>query len=219
MSSKVFLPDDPRAPAPMVWREVNSAKNTGKSVTAAEEPAPDYRLQIAQIQRECEQKTRDAHAAGLRQGEAAGRSRAAGELQPVVERMARAIDELANLRGRLRSEAEGDLVKLALAIARHVLRRELAIDPEALHELVLAALEKLHGQEISRVKVHPSHAAGVTACLQKAGTGTTVEVVPDPSREPGSIIFETSRGNLDVSVESQLQEIERGLADRLRKHS
>ena len=217
MSSKVVLPDDPRAPAPMVWREVNSAKNTGKAATA--EPAPDYRLQIAQLQRECEQKTREAHAAGQREGEAAGRSRAAGELQPVVERMARAIDELANLRGRLRSEAEGDLIKLALAIARHVLRRELTIDPEALHELVLAALEKLQAQEISRVKVHPSHAAAVTACLQKVGTGTTVEVVPDPSREPGSVIFETSRGNLDVSVESQLQEIERGLADRLRKHS
>ena len=218
MSSKVFLPDDPQA-APIVWRQINSPQDAGKATAAAAEPGPDYSLQMAQIQRECEQKTHEAHAAGLREGEAAGRSRAAAELQPVVERLARAMDELANLRGRLRSEAEADLVKLALAIAKRVLRRELAIDPEALHGLVLGALEKLKAQEICRVKVHPSHAAAVTACLQKAVTGVTVEVVPDGSREPGSIIFETSRGNLDVSVESQLQEIERGLADRLRKHS
>jgi flagellar assembly protein FliH len=217
MSSKVFLPDDSRA-APVVWRQVSSLQDAGKTAVAAAEPGPDYRLQIAQLQRECEQQTQDARAAGLREGEAAGRSRAAAELQPVVERLARAMDELANLRGRLRSEAEGDLIKLALAIARRVLRRELAIDPEALHGLVLAALEKLQAQEICRVRVHPSHAAAVTACLQKVVTGTPVEVIPDGSREPGAIIFETPRGNLDVSVESQLQEIERGLADRLRKH-
>ena len=211
------MPGDPREAPPVVWRQVHSGQDTGKA--AAAEQAPDYRLQLAQVQRECEQRIRQAHAAGLREGEAAGRSRASGELQPVVERLARAIDELANLRGRLRSEAEADLIKLALAIARRVLRRELAIDPEALHGLVLAALEKLQAQEICRVKVHPSHTAAVTACLQKVATGSVVEVVPDSSREPGAIVFETARGNLDVSVESQLQEIERGLADRLRRHS
>ena len=41
--------------------------------------------------------------------------------------------------------------------------------------------------------------------------------IPDPSREVGSIVFETQRGDLDASVESQLNEIERGLADRLRR--
>jgi flagellar biosynthesis/type III secretory pathway protein FliH len=44
-------------------------------------------------------------------------------------------------------------------------------------------------------------------------------VIPDPSRQPGDVVFETERGNLDVSVDSQLREIERGLADRLRKHA
>jgi flagellar biosynthesis/type III secretory pathway protein FliH len=46
-----------------------------------------------------------------------------------------------------------------------------------------------------------------------------VEVIADPSRAVGTVIFETQHGNLDASVESQLQEIERGLADRLRRQS
>lgn len=215
MSSRVMLPGDPRSAQPVAWRQVDTAK--GGNQTAAAEPSPDFQAQVAQIQRECEQRIRQARTDGVREGEAAGRSRAAAELQPVLERLAHAIAELANLRARLRSDAESDMVKLALAIARRVLRRELAIDPEALHGLVLAALEKLQAQEICRVKVHPSHAAAVTACLQKLVTGSAVEIVPDPSREPGALIFETSRGNLDVSVETQLQEIERGLTDRLRR--
>src|SRR5205823_13649465 len=104
---------------------------------------------------------------------------------------------------------------LALAIARRVLRREIAIDPEALHGLVLGALQKLEGQEIARVRVHRSHAVAVTKCLQQNLNAGKIEVIADPAREIGAIVFETQRGNLDASVESQLQEIERGLADRL----
>jgi flagellar biosynthesis/type III secretory pathway protein FliH len=44
-------------------------------------------------------------------------------------------------------------------------------------------------------------------------------VIPDATLAPGSVVFETNQGNLDASVESQLQEIERGLADHLRKQS
>ncbi len=62
------------------------------------------------------------------------------------------------------------MVRLALAIARRVLRRELAVDPDAMHGLVLGALEKLQSQEISRVRVHPSHAAQITAYLQEGSS-------------------------------------------------
>ena len=180
---------------------------------------PDYAAQIAQIQRQAEQRVREAHAAGLKEGETAGRNRAAAELQPVIERLSRAIEETAGLRARLRREAENDMVKLSIAIARRILRRELAVDPDALHGLVLAALEKLQGQEICRVKVHTSLAASVTACLRKSQAGAMVEVIADPSAQAGAVVFETARGNLDASLESQFQEIERGLTDRLRRAS
>ncbi len=73
-------------------------------------------------------------------------------MQPVLERLARTIEELGHWRARLRREAEGDMVQLSLAIARRVLRRELAVDPDAMHGLVLGALEKLQAQEICRVQ-------------------------------------------------------------------
>ena len=84
---------------------------------------------------------------------------------------------------------------------------------------MLGALEKLQGQEISRVRVHPAHVALVTESLRRNTASAQVEVVADPSRALGTVIFETRHGNLDASVDSQLQEIERGLADRLRRQS
>jgi flagellar assembly protein FliH len=216
MSSRVYLPDHPADAGPVVWKRVSL---DGQSQEGAPASHPDLESLRAEWQAECDRRVCDAHAAGLREGEAAGKSRAAAEIQPVMERLARSIDEMGQVRARFRREAEGDMVKLSLAIARRVLRRELAVDPDAMHGLVLGALEKLQSQEICRVRVHPSHAAQLTAYLRKAVTTSTVEVIPDSASEPGTVIFETERGNLDASVDSQLQEIERGLTDRLRKQS
>jgi flagellar assembly protein FliH len=206
MRARAIPPGNQQAAGPLVLRQVRGAG------IALEGPAgPGDGLQ--------ERLVREGYDEGRRQGEAAGRNLAAAEYRAAIERMAQAIGELAGLRARLRREAEADLVQLALAIARRVLRRELAVDPDALRGLVISALEKLRGQEIARVKVHPGQAALLTACLQELAAGAVVEVTPDASREPGAVIFETARGNLDASVEAQLDEIGRGLADCLRKQS
>jgi flagellar assembly protein FliH len=215
MSSRLHQPDETPHVEPLIWRPAHSSAQPDRPAKVVDEAA-ELRAQMAHLQQQYEQRVREAHAAGLREGEAAGRSRAAAEVQPVIDRLARSIEEMAGLRARLRAEAEGDLVQLSLAIARRVLRREIAIDPEALHGLILAALQKLQGQEIARVRVHPSHAGAVTACLRQNLNAEQIQVIADPSREIGAVIFETQRGNLDAGVESQLQEIERGLADRLR---
>ena len=218
MSSRVLEPGEALSATPMVWRQVNTV-SASVPVPVSKPPAPQAKEQVAQVEEQWQARVREAHAAGAKEGEAAGRARGAAEIQPAVDRMARSIAELAQMRSRLRKEAEADTVRLALAIARRVLRRELAVDPDALQGLLISALERLQSQEISRVRVHPSHTAMVTACLQKAVSGCVIEVIADPSRELGDVIFEKQCGNLDASVESQLQEIERGLTDRLRKQS
>lgn len=217
MSSKVCQADETPGVEPLVWRQMYASGPTRMGVDS--DDPPDSRERLAQLQQQHEQRLHEARDAGVREGEASGRQRAAAELQPVIDRLARSIEEIGGLRARLRAEAEADLVQLSLAIARRVLRRELAIDPEALHGLVLGALEKLQGQEISRVRVHPGHVALVTESLRRNSASAKVEVIPDPSCVLGTVVFETQRGNLDASIEAQLQEIERGLADRLRRQS
>jgi len=201
---------------PVVWRKVGAA---AAAVGKVEAPGPDFTAQIQRMEQQCEQRVAEARAAGLREGEAAARTRATAEVQPVLEKLARSIEDLAQIRGRLRKQAEGDTIKLSLAIARRVLRRELAIDHDAMRGLVMAALEKLQAQEICRVRTNPAQAAAVTACLREGASNAKVEVIPDGSLQPGGVVFETNHGNLDASVDSQLQEIERGLADHLKRKS
>jgi flagellar assembly protein FliH len=118
-------------------------------------------------------------------------------------------------RDRLRRESEEDLVRLAVAIAQRILHRQLSVDPDAITGIIKAGFEKLKRQEICRVRVHPAHQAALCSLLPAGGARQT-EVLADPSLQLGGVVFETSRGDLEASVDTQLREIERGLTDRLR---
>ncbi len=152
---------------------------------------------------------------GRREGEAAARA----ALQPLVERLAGTIGQIAGLRARMRREAEADMVKLSIAIARRILHREISVDPEALMGLVKVALEKLEAQEIHRVRVHPDLEPLLRRMLEQSPAGGRVQVIAERGLQPGDVVFEGARGSLDASVETQLEEISRGLADRLRARS
>lgn len=179
----------------------------------ATEKSPGDR-RMAELQEQLEQRVGEAHQAGFREGEAEGRRQASAAVHPVLEKLAHTIEEIAGLRPRLLRESEADLVELSVGIARRILHRELSVDPGALQGLVGGALAKLASQEISRVRVHPELEIALTSCLQHAGQGG-LQVTADPTLARGGIVLETSRGKLDASVETQLSEIERGLADLL----
>jgi len=153
--------------------------------------------------------------AAFREGEMAARAQAQAELRPLIEQLAHAARDLAALRPRLREQAEEDLIRLAVAIARRVVRRELTVDPATITGLVKAALEQLAAGETARLRVHPEHEALVRQFLAEAGRGL-ITVAADGALARGSAIFETARGDLDASAETQLAEIERGLTDRFR---
>jgi len=115
-------------------------------------------------------------------------------------------------------------VALALAVSRRILHRELTVSPDALIGLVKAALDKIDAREVSRVRVSPKDAAMVGEFFEKMGLPHRIEVSADPGLAAGSVILESNRGDsncgwLDASVDTQLNEIERGFADLARRAS
>ncbi|MGA2185107.1 MAG: FliH/SctL family protein [Bryobacteraceae bacterium] len=180
---------------------------------AGESAQDSLETRVQELEHQLEKAPQEAFQNGLRQGEAEGRKQALAQLDGELQRLARAVTEMAGLRHLIRREAEEELVRLALAIARRILHRELTIDPEALTGLVKAALGKIELRDTCRVRTHPEHVATVTRCLAQIGAPQKIDVLADTSLEKGSAIFETGRGSLDASVETQLAEIQRGLVD------
>jgi flagellar assembly protein FliH len=203
---------------PVVWRPVGFGQPLGTkplrgTAAASDEQASGRRLEEMERNRHAE--LAQARQAGFQDGLKQAREEAAKEVNASAERVAQTLAELVALKRRVRNEAEMELVRLSLAIARRILRRELATDPEAIQGVVHAALQKLQNRELYRVRVFPAGAEAVRACLDRMGAAPAIQIIPDPSLRAGDVLFETAAGELDASVETQLQEIERGFADRL----
>jgi flagellar assembly protein FliH len=158
-----------------------------------------------------EQRIEEAYRRGVRDGESAAARKFSEHSNAAMGQMSRAIEQLALHRTKIHREAEPELVRLSLAIARRILRRELSVDPDALLGLIKAGLEKIESAETHRVRVHPEHAPVLKKLLE--GAARPIAVMADPGLEAGAVIFETSRGSLDAGLETQLREIERGFAD------
>jgi flagellar assembly protein FliH len=185
--------------------------------SAPSSDAPDVqglKSRIAQLEQALAETEAAAYARGRREADDEAQRRFSTVMQNTAERLAQSVKQLSEQRPRLCKEAEADLLRLAMAIAQRVLHRQLTIDPTALEALTKVTLDRLGRQEQIRVRVSSSLADAVRTLLGRLSS-RPIEVTADANLEAGSLIFETNRGQLDASIHSQLDEIERGLIDRL----
>jgi flagellar assembly protein FliH len=209
MSSRLLRPGVPCDAIPIAWRQADGLAVQPRQAIADNDPSTPS----AEIQAQTNALTQAAYQQGLAAGEAVASQR----LTPVTDSLNIIIQELAGLRKRFRMEAEEDTARLAIAIARRVLHRELSTDPEAILGLVMAAFQKLNARETHCLRVSPADVAALQENRGRLEFPAALEVTPDASLTTGSVIFETSRGELDASVDTQLSEIERGFADLIRR--
>ncbi len=215
MSSKVLRGD--AAPKTPAWRPTARAGTQGLASPALTPAAPGAPVEVQQQQREIDARVKAAYQQGFTAAETEATKRAAQSVEPVISGFNALMQELAGTRRKFRAEAERDTVKLAIGIARRVLHRELATDPEAMLGLVMAAFQKLNARETHKLRVSAADAVLMKEHRTRLEMPAGLEIVADSSLEKGGAIFETSRGELDASVDTQLSEIDRGFADIMRK--
>ena len=211
-SSRILRDAELSTVAPMAWRATSTLPPPPRP---AQVPVMESSTGAASGADDDEAR-KEAFQRGFSEGRTVGHSQAVAELHPVMDRLTRSLSDLAAIRTRVRKAAESDLLKLAIAVARRVLHRELTLDPGSIEGLIRVALEKLESRDLCRVRVHPDQEPVIRTLLARF-SAASVELIPDPTLQCGDVMFETSHGTLDGSIEAQLQEIERGFADRLRR--
>ncbi|PYT30481.1 MAG: hypothetical protein DMG58_14285, partial [Acidobacteria bacterium] len=139
MSSKVVV-ETAEQVRPFAWRTVALSGESLDRRRAAMElrpgmaPDPIHPLQtrIAELEQEMAKRDREAHDTGYSEGEAAGKAQGEDEVRAAVQRLTESIAGVDEYRTRLYRQTEVDAVRLSIAIARRVLRRELTVDPSAI---------------------------------------------------------------------------------------
>ncbi len=214
MSSKI-VPGRGRGIEQYTWRAFIPDLH-GNSEGGGPLSGPGMDAQLSMLAAEADRQMGEAFERGRKEGRAEGERAMMTQLDPVISRLSKTIAEVASSGSGLRRQAEEDVVKLSVAIARRILNRELSIDPDAIMGLVKSALGKIEAREIHRVLANPEDAPRITRALDSLSLVEKIKVSADSALERGAVLFETSRGVLDASVGTQLDEIERGLTDRIR---
>jgi flagellar assembly protein FliH len=187
---------------------------------------PDM-LSSAEFEERLAEETRRAFDQGRERGHQEGRQaereaqresvaatlRAAQENQ--VRQLAGLVESFASARDRYLHQVEHEVVKLALAIAARILRREAQMDPLLLTGAARVALGQLAATTEVRLRVPAGDAnlwAEAMALLPNLPLKPAVVAVD--TMRLGDCLIETSLGTVDLGIRAQLAEIERGFFDR-----
>lgn len=147
-------------------------------------------------------------AEGLARGEKEGRQAAAKQHQAQLEQLQSTVCQLLVYRSTIRTEVEREVVELAFAAARRILRREATLDRTAAAGIVRSCMDEKSNSEVTRVLVHPDDLEQVRLSV---GPGIAVASSKEVAR--GGALLETTNGVLDARIDSQLDELQTGLAD------
>ena len=165
-----------------------------------------------QIQAREARARKEGREEGIAQGRTEFEKRLAGEKQA----LAQTVREFAREREAYFQRVEGEVVGLAVAMARKILHREAQVDPLLLAGVVHVALDKLAAGTRVRLKVHPSQIpAWQSFFSQQPDLPAVPDLLGDANLGPGRCLLETELGSTDLTLESQLKEIEQGFFDLL----
>ena len=156
---------------------------------------------------------REAFASGYAAGERAGLEAGTKRAEAMLRRLAQTLDELKALRGTLIRQTEQQMVQLALAIARKILRREATIDQDLIVAMARVALERVGESGIATIRLNPEDHASTVQRHGDHWAGSRVKVVADPSVSRGGCMVESEFGFVDASVDAQFEQVAQALAD------
>jgi len=138
---------------------------------------------------------------GLAEGREAGRA----EIRAQVDRLAGMFYDLARPFEVLDAEVERELLTLAMALARQIVRRELKTDPTQIIGIIREAIAALPvaAREV-RVHLHPEDAAVVREHLAPTENERAWAIVEDPVMARGGCQITSATSRVDARLESRV---------------
>jgi flagellar assembly protein FliH len=144
---------------------------------------------------------KEAFEQGLNEGREAGRA----EVRAQVEKLEGMFYDLARPFEQLDGEVERELLTLAMALARQIVRRELKADPTHIIGIVREAIAALPvAARDVRVHLHPEDAAVMRRNLAPTESERAWQIVEDPVMPRGGCQVNTATSRIDARLETRL---------------
>ncbi|MBL8376900.1 MAG: flagellar assembly protein FliH [Burkholderiales bacterium] len=164
--------------------------------------AADARIDgVATAREEAERRAAEAvrsqaYAAGFAAGRADGRAAADAE----AAHLKRIAESLAQARHHLEAETAAALLNLAAEIARHMLRAELTINPQAILPAICEATDLAGDAAHPQLYLNPGDVDFVRRHLGEALAVSQWRIIEEAAIEPGGCRVATTDGEVDATL-------------------
>lgn len=161
---------------------------------------------------ELEEVERRAHEEAFAKGRAEGLAAAEREMRPQLQQLQARIERfdaimatLAQPLHQLDAEVENQLLQLALTVGRHLVRRELRIEPAQVIAIIreTVALLPASARDV-RVHLHPEDAAIVREKLATPTGERAWTIAEDPVMSRGGCRVTTETAQIDARLETRI---------------
>ena len=160
---------------------------------------------------------RTAKERGLQEGYKEGIAASEEEAGRMREEAMSVLNKAAAKTTNLLQNAEEEVVELAMDIASKVVRSHVLVKPETVAALAREALERSAAAQHYSIFVNPDDVGLLEQYISElrrgTGAGSRIHIVDDPGIERGGCRIETESGLVDMTLESQLEQIRRVLRE------
>jgi flagellar assembly protein FliH len=147
----------------------------------------------------------EAYQEAFEQGLAEGREAGRAQVRVQVEQLAGMFYDLAKPFEELDAEVERELLTLAMALARQIVRRELKTDPTQIIGIIREAIAALPvAARDVRVHLHPEDAAVVRQNLAPTESERAWQIIEDPVMARGGCQVTTATSRVDARLATRL---------------
>ena len=160
-----------------------------------------------------EQAVADAYAQGRADGEEAAQLRLEPEITLAVSALRDAVQSIQLHEARWLSNVEENLAAVAVAVARHIVQREVVTDPTFIRDVVLNAVSQYPMDQAITVRLNP----GDLAACREILTNDVLTIAPniqwmaDSTLQRGGCLTEGRERIIDGRVDTALERVYRTL--------
>ena len=148
---------------------------------------------------------------GLREAREHADREFASQHEQLVDMLKQVLGTVDGARKELVAAAQRDVLVLAVAIAERITKRAGQLDPNVAVENVKAAVELVSATSELVFRVHPRDMAtlqeAAPALAETIGGLERLHWVEDPDVTPGGCLIRMAGGEIDATLETQLQQI------------
>jgi len=174
--------------------------------------------EAAALRSEYEQKLKaagkEAYEKGFSDGIKKGIDLECGKVQSALKSLASVMGEFEKAKREFISTSEKQLLELVLAAAECIIHREVTVNRDIVCSVLNAALKKVLDREGIRIRVNPEDYRYLTEDNPGALNGGSLKksaLVEDETISRGGAVIETLFGEVDASVETQINELRQAL--------